>query len=369
MLPPRKRGTTPPKKERFPMSHDLTASDHMFSAGGITPWHSLGTVVAGQVTDIEHAIKLARLGWRVDLRPVTTEVNGARVDCPMARAVVRDDNGAILGVVGRTFTPVQNDDAFKAFQSWVDSGVLTLETAGSLQGGRRVWILARVNVDAMDVGKGDSVVPYALLAHAHDGTMAIRVKATTVRVVCRNTLHASGIMGAVHASIRHTAAAQGKMVDAIATLGNVKAAADAQAESFRKLAAIELPENDRKRADAVLDYLAAVWREDAASLANDKRAQDVHRLFEGAGKGSDLATSEGTVWGLYNALAEYTTHHARSRGGDEGRAASTVWGSKAATLRRGIAIAAAMGTETEILPLAEIDTDTIESTIAASFAA
>jgi phage/plasmid-like protein (TIGR03299 family) len=351
------------------MSHDLTATDHMFSAGSITPWHGLGTVVAGKVTDIAQAVALARLGWRVDLRPVSTIVDGASIPCPMARAVVRDDTGSVLGVVGTGFTPVQNADAFAAFQPWVDNGVLSLETAGSLQGGRRVWILARMNVDAMQIGKGDTVVPYALLAHAHDGTMAIRIKATTVRVVCRNTLHASGIMGAVHASIRHTSGTAAKMADAIATLDNVRKAADAQAGTFRKLAAVTLPENTTKRADAVLDYLAAVWGDDAAKLANDKRAQDVFRLFEGEGKGSGLATADGTLWGLYNALAEYTTHHARSRGGDEGRAASTVWGSKASTLRRGIAIAAAMGADVEPLPLRDVATDVIEDTIAASFLA
>jgi phage/plasmid-like protein (TIGR03299 family) len=349
------------------MSHDLTTTDHMFSAGGITPWHGLGTVVAGKVDSITSAIGLARLGWRVDLRPVSTQVNGVTVPCDMARAVVRDDTGDVLGVVGTGFVPVQNEGAFAAFQPWIDSGVLTLETAGSLQGGRRVWILARVNVDAMEIGAGDSIVPYALLAHAHDGTMAIRVKATTVRVVCRNTLHASGIMGAVHASIRHTSGAAAKMENAIATLDNVRKAADAQAAAFRSLTTVHLPDGDRERADAVIDYLAAVWNKEATELAKDKRAIDVWDLFEGVGQGSRLATSEGTVWGLYNALSEYVTHTARSRGGNEGRAASTVWGSKAGTLRRGIAIAAAMGQGTAPGTLVNVPTSDIEATIHASF--
>lgn len=354
------------------MSHDLTSTDHMFSAGGITPWHGLGTVIAGKVDSIDAAIAYAKLGWRVDLRPVFATVNGIRagsgepaeynVPCDMARAVVRDDTGDVLGVVGTGFQPVQNDRAFQAFQPWIDRGVLSLETAGSLQGGRRVWILARVNVDAMEIGAGDSVVPYALLAHGHDGTLAIRVKATSVRVVCRNTLHAAGINGAVHASIRHTASAALKMDDAVATLDNVRQAADAQTAAWKRLASMELPTNDRARADRVIDYLAAVWRTEAAELAEAKRATDVWDLFEGKGQGSKLATSEGTIWGLYNALAEYTTHHARSRGGEQGRAASTVWGTKAATLRRGIAIAEAMGdTNVDLADLVTVDTDAIEA--------
>ena len=66
----------------------------------------------------------------------------------------------------------------------------SLETAGVLSYGRRVWGLARVNDGAEIIG-GDVVRPYVLLGTSYDGTMATVAKFTSVRVVCHNTITAA----------------------------------------------------------------------------------------------------------------------------------------------------------------------------------
>jgi phage/plasmid-like protein (TIGR03299 family) len=85
--------------------------------------------------------------------------------------------------------PLQNDQAFQFFDPFVSSGLVTLETAGSLREGKRVWILARI-AENSDVGiVGDDIVrKYLLLSNSHDGTTAVRVGFTPIRVVCANTL-------------------------------------------------------------------------------------------------------------------------------------------------------------------------------------
>jgi phage/plasmid-like protein (TIGR03299 family) len=77
------------------------------------------------------------------------------------------------------------------FQPLVEDGSLSIETAGSLQNGRKVWALARINASSAEVRPGDEVRPYALLSNSHDGSQAVRFGFTPVRVVCNNTLSAA----------------------------------------------------------------------------------------------------------------------------------------------------------------------------------
>ena len=51
------------------MAHEITANDHMVSGSNVTPWHGLGTIVAGNLTAAE-AVKAAKLDWDVSQEPV-----------------------------------------------------------------------------------------------------------------------------------------------------------------------------------------------------------------------------------------------------------------------------------------------------------
>lgn len=331
------------------MSHEIYHDDAIFSANGITPWHALpqAVVVAGKVDNTAEAVKLAGCS-----DPVLTCAaqallsDGTTLPASMSRMLVR--RGRVLASVGDRYTVLQDARAFEAFDPFVRSGVISLETAGTLRHGARMWILAKLAIENMQIGEGDEIAPYVLLTNSHGiaagGPRSVTIKPTLVRTVCQNTLTAGLLDGCIGRAIRH----------------------DAQARTFRSLAAVELPSDATAQTDRVLDYLAAVWQTEAAELAEAKKAADVHALFTGGGKGSTLATADGTYWGLYNALADYVTHSTRTKGGAEGRAESSQWGTGADVLRRGIAVAWAMGRENaEPESLVTMPTATIENTIAA----
>ncbi len=94
----------------------------------------------------------------------------------------------MLGVVSQGYSPLQNQDAFIWFDFLLHEGDVCLESAGSLKEGKRVWILAKINQDPTDIIKDDSVEPYLLLSNPHDGSTAIWIQFTPIRVVCQNTL-------------------------------------------------------------------------------------------------------------------------------------------------------------------------------------
>src|SRR5207248_9676074 len=104
------------------------------------------------------------------------------------QAVRRKSDNRILGVVGPKYHVLQNRAAFQWFQPFLDAKEAALHTAGSLCEGCRVWVLANLNRDPLVIAPGDEVEKFILLSHGHDGSLAVRVGFTPIRVVCANTL-------------------------------------------------------------------------------------------------------------------------------------------------------------------------------------
>jgi phage/plasmid-like protein (TIGR03299 family) len=163
------------------MAHEVESMMYV----GQAPWHGLGVPLQNPPT-IEEAIRLAGLDWTVSTKPVALIDGGIPV--PSHRAVVRDSDGRILGMVGKDWRPLQNRPAFEWFNPILASGAATLETAGSLRDGARVFILAKIGADPVP---DDGVALDDLLSNGHDGTLAARVGFTDTRVVCANTLAAA----------------------------------------------------------------------------------------------------------------------------------------------------------------------------------
>lgn len=144
----------------------------------VTPWHGLGTRVE-EAPGSKEALALAGLDWQVIQKSVLTE-DGQSIDG--FKANIRDRDGQILGVVTERYKVVQNEDAFAFTDQLLGEGVV-YETAGSLQNGRRTWILARL--PQRYIISGDEITPYLVFMNSHDGTGAIKAAMTPIRVVCQ----------------------------------------------------------------------------------------------------------------------------------------------------------------------------------------
>ena len=147
-----------------------------------TPWHGLGTKVMEAPTSKE-ALNLSGLDWKVEQEKIYTE-NGNVVTG--FKANVRDTDKKVLGVVTDRYKVVQNEEAFAFTDELLGEGV-RYETAGSLQGGRKVWLLAHLPHEYIIAG--ERISPYLVFSNTHDGSGAIRVAITPIRVVCQNTLN------------------------------------------------------------------------------------------------------------------------------------------------------------------------------------
>ena len=161
------------------------------------PWHGLGTKVDEALTS-KDALIYAGLDWQVLQEPVYTSagelVSGYKVN-------VRDTDRNILGIVSDRYKIVQNEEAFSFTDALLGEGV-KYETAGSIANGKIVWMLARM--PQRYIISGDAIEPYLVFSNTHDGSGAIRVAMTPIRVVCQNTLNLA-LSGAQRSwSARHT---------------------------------------------------------------------------------------------------------------------------------------------------------------------
>lgn len=175
------------------------------------PWHGLGTMVMESPTS-KDALRLAGLDWRVVQKELTT-ADGIPV--PGFRANLRDTDSRVLGVVSDRYKVVQNEDAFAFTDELLGEGI-TYETAGSLQEGRRTWILAKL--PQQYIISGDEITPYLVFMNSHDGTGAIKAAMTPIRVVCQNTLNLALSSAKRSWSTNHTGDINGKLEDARFTL-------------------------------------------------------------------------------------------------------------------------------------------------------
>ena len=176
------------------------------------PWHGLGTIVS-EAPDSQKALELAGLDWNVIQKDIITSDGNSVISG--FKANVRDKDNSVLGIVTDRYKVVQNSEAFAFTDELLGEGV-RYETAGSLQGGRRTWLLARL--PHQYIINGEEISPFLVFMNAHDGSLAIKVAMTPVRVVCSNTLNLALFTAKRSWSCYHTGDINGKMDEARNTL-------------------------------------------------------------------------------------------------------------------------------------------------------
>ena len=205
------------------MPSGITEADGMAYVGR-EPWHGLGTRVPGDAMTAEEALEAAGLDWTVRLDPVYREKGTALLRFPNNmtvvpdhQVVVREDNDTVLGMVGKRYHVAQNVETFDFVDSIVGGGDAYYHTAGSLWGGRRVFLLVQLRGDYI-LDNGEALNSFILLDNSHDGTSALRMRLTKVRVVCQNTLDMAS-SGRAGFYARHTGGMMSRVVEARNLLG------------------------------------------------------------------------------------------------------------------------------------------------------
>lgn len=230
------------------------------------PWHGLGVRVE-EAPESKEALIQAGLDWKVE----QTDVYAASGERILGyKANIRDIDRSVLGIVGDRYKIVQNEEAFAFTDGLLGEGV-KYETAGSLAGGKIVWMLAKI--PEKYIISGDAIEPYLVFCNSHDGSGAIRVAMTPVRVVCQNTLNLA-LKGASRVwSARHTENVMSRMDEARETLQLANAYMSQLGRSINELQAKKLTD---KKVLAMIDSLYPV-SEDLSEMQkkNNLKQQEI----------------------------------------------------------------------------------------------
>lgn len=303
------------------MAHEIETMAYF----GETPWHQLGTPLTTEdLYDWQNACVKSGLDWEAELVPLLTADTQAKVE---HRAVRRKSDNRILGVVGPKYHVLQNRAAFQWFQPFLDAKEAALHTAGSLQEGSRIWVLAKLNRDPLVIAPGDEVEKFILLSHGHDGTLAVRVGFTPIRVVCANTLalaHRTDASKLIR--VRHSASVIENLANIREVMNLANAEFEATAEQYRLLARKSINEADLRR------YVKKVLKVegDKISTRTANMIQDIIGRCE-SGKGNNLPSIKNTYWTAYNGVNEWLAYQ---RGHNESNRLNSLWFGNSANMNK-----------------------------------
>lgn len=295
------------------MSHDLEQGENgevAFASLRVPGWHSLGTVFQDEV-DTEGMLRLSHTAdWNVRTEPIKF---GKHKSHRSWYSVIRDNpftdkQTDVLGVVGKRYKVLQNEELFDFGDAMLDAG--RWETAGSIKNGTVVF--ASLALDRETNIAGDLVNNYLLVHTSHDGSVAIQASITPVRVVCQNTLNMA-LRGAKQTfKIRHTQKADDKITAAKDALG----LADKYIDIFEAeaTALMDAKVTDDQFWDIINFAYPAPEKDAKGSLKKWETKTD---LIWDIWHGDTQTGIVGTGWGAVNALTERLDWYRQSRGGND----------------------------------------------------
>jgi len=312
------------------MSAGVTAVDQVFTVGE-KAWHNLDKNYQVPLTWDE---TLQHLNWEVGMVPA--ELQGkkskrwfytVRLDLYKAGYATVDDDDfppGVLGMVGRIYKPIQNRDLWKFFEPLMDKGDAVFDTGGSILGGRKVWIQAKMSRLTQDIVKNDPVEVYLSTINSHDGTIRWIGAPLITRVVCQNTMAAAldeigltmhsteddagmSASGRPYVTLKHTVNAQFALTQAHEVLGLT---AKRGAEIGILLSQIGQKAMSILEVKAFAKYLFPSTKENKGEkppAAVQQKREQLERAFEADINNLD-PNNQHTAWTAYNAATSFIDH-------------------------------------------------------------
>lgn len=326
---------------------------------GQTPWHGLGNQLT-QNQPIEVWAQQAGMDWRIessDVSYMAENERGQNIIMPFSeqRVLYRSDTHAPLSVVSQRFQEVQPRDILEFYRDLTEQSGFELETAGVLKGGKKFWALAKTGQSTALKGK-DVSNGYILLATACDGTLATTAQFTSIRVVCNNTL-AIALKGqnssAGVVKVPHSTKFDADKIKQ--QLGVSVRAWDEHMYEMKQLAQRKVTQQEAAaffdqvfNANSNPAYQDNIIRfnrnnnfnpftpsNDNKTEPNARAMSKVMTMFNGQGRGAELASAKDTAYGLLCSITEFVDHERRAISTDH-RMDSAWFGAGANIKQRGL---------------------------------
>ncbi len=296
-------------------------------------WRALGRNVEDAVT-AEEAIQLGNLDYEVGLGEVYVKLDNETANhigseasqIPNTFATYRKDTGYAFSVVGSRYEVVQNNEVFQFFDQFIQDGIAEFETAGYINNGATVFLSAKmthsIDIEGLPNEKIDT---YVLLINSHDGSAAVQVILTPMRIACWNQLPGLGTSNRI--SVKHTKSAHDKIDDVMNMMDSIKDFVDETSQLYSRLATIKVTDKEVKDFYNRVLLTQEEYREikDTGNYRRSKEISqrkknildDVNRAYViGFGQDDIIGTMYGAVNGIihyYQNMKNYSDSEAKMK--------------------------------------------------------
>jgi len=287
------------------MSHNLEMirGKAAMAYAGETPWHRLGTKVSNDLSAKEMLIA-AGLDWEVEKMPLFYgDPNSDKVFRSMDEALVRKSDMKEFCTTSKEWNPVQNQSVADFFHDFVVEGHAKMDTAGALNGGSHIWMLARLEGDFSILKGKDTFRKYLLFSNPHIYGKRVDIRLIATRVVCENTI----MMGLREKADYEVRLNHSKPFD-VGAAQEAMGLANVRADQYKEVAAFLA---SKRFTDAeVKAYFDAIFPVSEKSERKISRAAEMATLALTNQPGAELG--EGTWWQPFNAVT-FTLDHVIGR--------------------------------------------------------
>ena len=298
---------------------DTTDGQTAFVSAHTDAWHLLGTTLDHSFT-AEEAMREGHLGgWNVRKAPAYTvdPVTGLTIPMVGRAAILRDNpirEGQVdfLGDNGEDYQIIQNEQHADLLNMLVDESGAHFETAGALDGGKRVFITMKLP-GHISVGKVDQVENYIAAINSHDGSLSFTLMVTPVRIVCANTLNMAFSNNSHMFRVRHTSGAEKALRqqarEALEFSFNYLDGFQAEAERLVNTTLTQV------RFEEIISREFGP-KADAAPATITRSERKIEEMVELFAEANTQDGIRNTAWAGLNALTEWADHFSPARGDD-----------------------------------------------------
>ena len=282
---------------------------------------------------VDEIVYTADLGWEVEKIPNTITYNGEGYATDSYTVINTDDPYIHYGVCKESWAPAQNVDIVDTFKKFCTQADINLVRVGSMQKGKYIFAIADLDIDIV-LDEVDTTKNYILLVNSHSPGTGIRIKNFYNRLVCTNGMTES--ITSVNYYIKHSNNLTESKINHVLNLAKDKV----HDYKYNLETLTKKSLTDQFVYTYVIEHFGDASKIDFTNPVNSdlevqpRAVKKILDLYFGEAKGSDIAITINSAYGLFQAVTEYLNHHSQIRYGVDSHLNSLYFGSKGTVMSK-----------------------------------
>lgn len=247
---------------------------------------------------VQDVLNKSGLNWGVREETLTTQ---SGIIVPNKKALIRNDNDAILSVTNDSYCPYQNEQLVELLDKVSQQVGLPIHKGGLFGDGEKVFIQLKSN----DLKLGtDRIEGFITGINSFDGSTSLAFGPSNITISCMNTFYAA--FRNITTKVRHTKNMVLRIDEICKGLETVLDEEKVLFDDIIKLSETRMTEKNQDWVTRLLfDIERQVELTDLEALSTQKQNR-LSRFY--VDLNGELQEKGDNLWGLFSGVTKYTTH-------------------------------------------------------------